>query len=60
MSDLRKAAQAVLDRWDSPQWEWLEKGPTAVLMASLRKALAEPVQAEPVVEPTPSAQGGER
>jgi hypothetical protein len=42
MTDLRKAAQAVLDRWDSPQWEWLEKGPTAVLMANLRKALAEP------------------
>ena len=42
MTDLRKAAQAVLDRWDSPQWEWLTHGPTAVLMANLRKVLAEP------------------
>jgi len=40
MTDLRKAAQAVLDRWDSPHWEWIEKGPTAVLMADLRNALA--------------------
>ena len=39
MSDLQRAAQAVLDRWDSPNWEWLEKGPTAVLMANLRNAL---------------------
>jgi hypothetical protein len=42
MTDLQRAAQAVLDRWDSPNWEWLEQGPTAVLMANLRKALAEP------------------
>lgn len=43
MSDLRTAAQAVLDRWDSPRWEW-HQGPTADLMADLRAALAEPVQ----------------
>lgn len=39
MSDLQKAAQAVLDRWDSPKWEWVKQGPTAALMTDLRKAL---------------------
>ena len=49
MSDaLRQAAQAVLDRWDSPQWEWRQHGPTADLMAALRAALAQP--------PAPTAQ----
>jgi hypothetical protein len=47
MTDLQKAAQAVLNRWDSPHWEWITHGPTAVLMANLRNALAQ--QAEPVV-----------
>jgi hypothetical protein len=46
MSDLVRAAQAVLDRWDSPKWEWSKQGPTAALMADLRAALAQ--QAEPV------------
>ena len=41
-STLREAAQAVLNRWDSPAWEWLKQGPTAALMADLRAALAEP------------------
>lgn len=41
MSDLRKAAEAVLDRWDGPEWEWREQGPTAELMATLRTALAD-------------------
>ena len=36
---LRQAAQAVLDRWDSPAWEWVMHGPTADLMAALRTAL---------------------
>ena len=36
---LRTAASAVLERWDSPQWKWLKHGPTADLMADLRKAL---------------------
>ena len=40
MTDLRKAAEAVLERWDSPAWEWKKQGPTADLMANLRKALA--------------------
>ena len=45
---LRQAAQAVVDRWDTPAWEWSEKGPTADLMAALRTALEQ--QAEPVFE----------
>jgi len=40
MTDLRKAAEAVLERWDSPAWEWKKQGPTADLMANLRTALA--------------------
>jgi hypothetical protein len=40
--NLREAAQAVLDRWDSPQWEWAKQGPTADLMAALRAALEQP------------------
>ncbi len=47
MTDLRQAAQAVVDRWDTPAWEWSEKGPTADLIAALRKAL-EQQQADPV------------
>ena len=43
---LRAAAQAILDRWDSPKWEWATQGPTADLMAELRAALAQ--QDEPV------------
>jgi len=39
---LRTAAKAVLDRWDSPQWEWAKHGPTADLMRDLRAALAQP------------------
>ena len=42
MSDLRKAAEAVLERWDSPAWEWIKRGPTAELMAALRAALDAP------------------
>ena len=42
MTELRQAAQAVLDRWDSPQWAWRQHGPTADLMADLRAALAQP------------------
>ena len=47
MTDLRQAAQAVLDRWNSPHWEWVKNGPTADLMHALREALAAPMQ-EPV------------
>jgi hypothetical protein len=46
MTDLRQAAQAVVDRWDTPAWEWRDQGPTADLMADLRKALAQPEQPE--------------
>lgn len=38
---LQSAANAVLMRWDSPQWEWLKHGPTADLMAELRQAAGE-------------------
>lgn len=37
---LTDAAQAVLNRWDSPQWDWGTQGPTADLMSALREALA--------------------
>jgi hypothetical protein len=40
--ELRKAAIAVLARWDSPQWEWSVQSPTADLMQALRAALAAP------------------
>lgn len=36
MTDLHAAAKAVLERWDSPAWEWLKQG---ALMADLRRAL---------------------
>jgi len=49
VSDLRKAAEAVLERWDSPAWEWMKQGPTAELMATLRAALAAP-RPEPVFD----------
>jgi len=44
MTNLRQAAQAVVERWDTPAWEWRDQGPTADLMADLRTALAQPVQ----------------
>jgi hypothetical protein len=37
MTDLRQAAQAVLDAWDSPLWK---TGTTAAKIADLRAALA--------------------
>lgn len=49
MSDLQKAAQAVLDRWESSSWEWVTYGRIAALMADLRRALAAQ-QAEPVAD----------
>jgi hypothetical protein len=47
MTDLRQAAQAVVERWDTLSWSWSEKTPTADLIAALRKALEQPEQ-EPV------------
>ena len=38
-TNLVAAAQAVLDRWNSPQWEWVKDGPTGDLMQVLRAAL---------------------
>jgi len=45
MTDLRQAAQAVLDAWDSPLWK---TGTTAAKIADLRAALEQ--QAEPMTE----------
>lgn len=39
MSDLRQAARAVIERWDSPSWDWCKQGTTADLIAALRAAL---------------------
>jgi hypothetical protein len=47
-SDLRAAAYAVLDRWNSPKWEWVQQCPTADLMHALRRAL----ESQPAQEPT--------
>ena len=46
MTTLRQAAQAVLERWDSPSWSWSVKNSTADLMAALRTALAQPEQVD--------------
>ena len=46
MTTLRQAAQAVLERWDSPSWQWSVKNSTADLMAALRTALAQPEQVD--------------
>jgi len=47
MTPLQKAAQAVIDRWDSPNWK--DQQHTAEYIAELRKALdAEIAQAETV------------
>ncbi len=40
MSTLRQAAQAVIERWDSPLWKYVPA--TAVYIADLRTALAAP------------------
>lgn len=40
-NNLQTAAQAVLDRWNSPKWEWHKNGPTADLMYELRLAIEE-------------------
>jgi hypothetical protein len=62
MTTLEQAAQAVLVRWDSPAWEWMPQGPTAALMADLRRALAaHREQAEPAVwDPQCPLCGGSR
>ena len=42
MTDLRKAAQAVVDRWDTPSWK--DVPATAIYIEALRQALAQPEQ----------------
>ena len=49
---MRHAAQAVLDRWNSPKWDWAKQGPTADLMATLQAALASHAALAAAVEPT--------
>jgi hypothetical protein len=41
MSKLRKAAQAVIDRWDSPEWTRDAVYTTGELIAALRAALVD-------------------
>ena len=41
---LHVAAQAVLDRWNSPMWEWSKQSPTADLMHALQEAIAQTEQ----------------
>jgi hypothetical protein len=45
VDDLRKAAQAVVERWDTPSWK--DVPATAIYIEALRQALAQPEQ-EPV------------
>ena len=45
MSELRKAAQALVDRWDTPLWK--EAPHTGTFIDALRAALAQP-EPEPV------------
>ena len=55
MNDLRKAAQAVIDRWDSPDWK--DGTHTADYINALRAALAEPtVKPDLTVQP-PNVEG---
>ena len=42
MTNLIKAVQAVLDRWDGPQWNWAQQGPTGDLMHEMRRAITIP------------------
>ena len=44
MTDLRKAAQAVVDRWDTPLWK--DAPATATYIEALRQALERPEQRE--------------
>lgn len=59
MSRLHDAARAVLERWDSPKWDWEKPGPTADLMAELRAALASDAAA-PAESAGPVAHTSER
>ena len=54
-NDLRKAAQAVVDRWDTPLWK--DAPATATYIEALRQALAESANSTTsVVEPKASSQ----
>ena len=47
MSELRKAAQALVDRWDTPLWK--EAPHTGTFIDALRAALAQP-EPEPLTD----------
>jgi hypothetical protein len=47
MSDLHKAAQALVDRWDTPLWK--DAPHTGVFIDALRAALAQP-ERKPLTE----------
>jgi len=47
MSDLRKAAQALVDRWDTPAWK--DAPHTGQYIDALRAALAQP-ERKPLTE----------
>ena len=46
-NQLAEAAQAVIERWDCPLWDWEMEGPTADLIHALRQALAAHEAAKP-------------
>ena len=50
MTPLQQAAQAVIDRWDSPLWK--DDAPTAVVIGALLKALYDE-RAQAVAAPVP-------
>ena len=52
---IRGAAQALINRWDSPQWEWDKHGGTANLIADLRNALSE-LEAQAAQAPSASVE----
>lgn len=54
MSDLRKAAQALVDRWDSPLWK--DAPHTGEFIDALRAALAQPESEPEPVAWLPSAE----
>jgi hypothetical protein len=54
---LRKAAQEIIDRWDSPKREWITRPSFALLIADLRAALEKQEQ-EPVAWMVYTQDGG--
>jgi len=57
LTKLIEAADAVINRWDSPQWGWSEHGNTGNLIADLRLAKSKLMEAgkQSVPQPTTEA-----